>query len=165
MTYQPKPGDYGVLATNGNFARLIQVGTLSPWNHAIIYIGVLGMVDGWIAEATPRGVILSHISKYDGGRIAWNQHEEITDIQRSQVLNYGLLKIGDPYDFIDIGILAFRILGLRLPHLFTGYVAKSKGLICSELVAKAYKMAGITLVEKDDNLVTPRDLAVRLIYQ
>ena len=58
--YEPKPGDFGVVKTNGLAARLIQLGTASRWNHAFIYIG-----GGVIAEARPKeGLVLKSVSQY-----------------------------------------------------------------------------------------------------
>ena len=155
---KPIPGQYGVVATPGFFGFLIRLGTFSRWNHAFIYIG-----KGQIVEANPKGVQVMPVSEYPN--IAWNQHEPLTATQRLAIVDTATSFIGKPYDFTDIFILTFRCLGLKLPRFFFGNVSKHKGLICSELVAKAYKSAGIELVAKADNLVTPSDLAYRLIYQ
>lgn len=156
--YKPVPGDYGTVATSGFFGFLIRLGTFSRDNHAFIYIG-----DGKIIEANPAGVQITELSQYSN--VAWNQHENLSSSQRLAILDSAHTFVGKPYDFIDIGILAFRILGMKLPHFLTGNVTKHKGVICSELVAKSYKSAGIVLVDKADNLVTPSDLTYRLIYQ
>jgi len=160
MSYTPRPGDYGVIKTKGFFGKLIRLGTMSRWNHAVVCVDEHSLV-----EANPTGVELSPITKYP--LIAWNQHEELTAAQRTAIVNAAVDLVGRPYGFFDIFVLALRILGLKVLSntKLMEYAAKQYGVICSELVAIAYDKAGIELVNKPDNLVTPGDLAERLIYQ
>ena len=159
--YKPRIGDYGVIRSTGLFARLIQVGTVSRWNHVFIYVG-----DGNIVEATPKGVILSPVSKYN--LIAWNQHEELDSKERYVIADFAMSKIGQPYNFIVIGNIALRILGLKIfakTKLMYRWAQATKGYICSELTAEAYEAIGENLCKKDADLTTPGDLAERLVYQ
>lgn len=159
MSYTPRPGDYGVVKTNGIVAKLIRLGTLSRWNHAVICIeGDL------LVEARPVGVSFGKASSYE--HIAWNQHESITDEQRAEIVDYAVAQIGKPYGFLDIFTIFLRIVGLRVPPVkLWNKLSKREGFICSELVAEAYDKASFTLINKPLNLVTPGDLAERLIYQ
>jgi len=158
--YEPKPGDYGCVKTNGLMGKLIRLGTLSRWNHAFIYIG-----QGKIIEANPRGVEISLISKYP--HIAWNRHEKINDIQREGIIWKAHQIIGKPYGFFLIIDLTLRILGLKIlaNTKLMKYLSTKNGYICSELVAECYSHVQHPLFEKPDYLVTPGDLAERLIYQ
>jgi hypothetical protein len=159
MAYTPKPGDYGVVKTSGFVGRLIRIGTTSRWNHAVICAG-----PGVLVEANPTGVAISPINKYKV--IAWNQHESITEDQREKIVDHALSLVGRPYGFFDIFIIFLRILGLRLPpQKLWNKLAKGMGYICSELVAECYLSANFELINKPVNLVTPGDLAERLIYQ
>jgi uncharacterized protein YycO len=161
--YKPQVGDYLVVKTNGIAAKLIRLGTLSRWNHAAIVVSVDGDVP-LIVEARPTGVALKPINQYTS--VAFNQHEELTPKQRQDIVEHANKQVGKPYGFLDILIIALRILGLRLPpvKLWTR-IAKHQGYICSELVAECYQKAGMALSDKDACLVTPGDLAERLIYQ
>jgi cell wall-associated NlpC family hydrolase len=158
--YEPRPGDYGVVKTKGIFGKIIRFGTMSRWNHTFIYIG-----DGLIIEANPTGVSISSATKYPV--IGWNQHEELTTKQRTTVVKEAKRLINRPYGFLDIGNLILRILGLKMlaNTSFINTLAKRYGVICSELVALSYYAAGIDLCRKPANIVTPGDLAERLIYQ
>ena len=160
MAYEPRPGDYVVIKTKGAFGKLIRVGTMSRWNHAVVYIG-----DGLIIEAKPTGVFISKASDYD--LIGWNQHEELTDGQREVIVNEAHRLIDRPYGFLDIANLALRILGLKLlaNTSLLEKMSERYGVICSELVALCYDAAKIDLCNKPANIVTPGDLAERLIYQ
>jgi cell wall-associated NlpC family hydrolase len=160
MTYQPEIGDFGIIKSNGIAARLIQIGTVSRWNHAFIYIG-----DGKIIEAMPsKGITISEITKYN--KIAWNQHQDLTDKQRNVIVKKAESLVGTIYGFLDIFLLGLRILGLKfLGGKFLEKLAMRQGIICSELVAICYDSAGVELVNKPEYLVTPGDLAEYLIYQ
>ena len=158
--YTPRPGDYGVVKTNGFFGKLIRLGTMSRWNHCFIYIG-----DNKLVEANPRGVAISSLSKYP--LIAWNQHEGLTREQREKISSYARSLVGKGYSFITIALLVFRILGLKALSNMNFFInlGKKDGFICSELVAESYSKSGVLLLNKDNSLIVPGDLAERLIYQ
>jgi hypothetical protein len=157
--YEPRPGDYAVVKTGGLIGRLIRIGTTSRWNHNFIYLG-----DDLIIEARPIGVKFGKASKYN--ILAYNKHEDLTSEQRKDIVDFAIDQVGKSYGYLDIFILFLRILGLGLPpsRLWVR-LAKRQGYICSELVAEAYAYADFTLRNKPDALVTPGDLAERLIYQ
>ena len=158
-SYEPRIGDYGVVRSNGIFARLIQIGTVSRWNHAFIYVG-----NGQIVEANPRGVALSPATKYK--TIAWNRHEDLDTKERYIIVEHAMAQVGKPYNFFVIANLALRILGLKvLANTKLLYkMAQGEGYICSELAAECYKVAGADLFTKAPDLVTPGDLTERLVY-
>ena len=159
MNYQPRIGDYGVVRSNGWAARLIQIGTVSRWNHAFIYIG-----NDEIVEANPRGVAISPVSKYK--EIAWNQHEDLTDNQRKIIVNKAKSFVGSPYGFGAILVIALKILGLRfIPKILSNVAENEKSVICSQLVAWSYSVAKKKVSDKPHAFTTPGDLAFRLIYQ
>ena len=159
MIYEPQIGDFGIIKSKGIAARLIQVGTVSRWNHAFIYIG-----DGKIIEAMPsKGITTNEVTKYE--KIAWNQHQGLSKNQRMMIINKAQGLIGKEYGFLDILVIALRILGFKfLTGKFLEKLTMRQGIICSELVAICYEEAGITL-NKPEYLITPGDLAEYLIYQ
>jgi len=160
MPYRPRIGDYGVVKTSGWVGKLIRLGTASRWNHAFIYIG-----NGQIVEANPTGVEISPVAKYP--IIAWNKHEDLNNDQRDAVVAYAKTTVGKPYAFLVIGNIVLRILGLKIlaNTKILRKLAQQPGYICSELVAESYNSIGIKLYNKPLDLVTPGDLAERLIYQ
>ena len=159
MTYKPQLGDYGVVQTSGFIGWLIQLGTLTKYNHAFIYVG-----DDQIIEATPRrGVILSPVSKYEN--IAWNQHEAKTDAQRDQIVKYALKHLGNRYSFLDYFAIILRILRFEAPYWLTAHLANTSAVICSELVARVYRACEFSVDgERPDFYITPSDLIYRLLY-
>jgi len=159
MTYQPQPGDYGCVQTNGVIGFLIQLGTLTKFNHAFIYVG-----DGQIIEATPRkGVILSPVDKYSN--IAWNQHEPKTDEQRAELVAEAKTHLGNKYSFIDYIAIILRMLRFNAPEWLINRLDNSPDVICSQLVAAVYRACGYIIDgEMPEFYVTPSDLIYRLLY-
>ena len=158
--YVPRPGDFGVVKTDGIIGRLIRVGTASRWNHAFIYLG-----DGLIVEANPTGVAISSVSKYP--QIAWNRHTNIPAKTRDKIVEAAYKEVGKPYAFLDIIVIFLRIIGLRFirPNTFWKKLSDINGWFCSELVSYCYRISGIPILKKKDDLVTPGDLAEFLVYQ
>jgi len=159
VTYQPQLGDYGIVQTNGFIGWLIQLGTLTKYNHAFIYIG-----DGQIIEATPRhGVVVSPVSKYEN--IAWNQHEPKSDEQRVGLCVQAHIHLGNKYSFLDYFAIILRILRFNAPNWLIYSLDKSPDVICSQLVAAIYRACGFTVDgERPDFYITPSDLIYRLLY-
>ncbi len=158
MTYKPQLGDYGVVATKGTIGFLIQLGTLTKFNHAFIYIG-----DGKIIEAQPGGVVISEVSKYSN--IVWNKNEPKTDKQRVALVNKALTHLGHSYSFLAIAAIALQIFHIPRPSWMTKRLAKSGDDICSQLVAQDYRACGFQVDgTKPDFYITPSDLIYRLLY-
>ena len=159
MTYQPQLGDYGCVQTNGVIGFLIQLGTVTKYNHAFIYVG-----DGKIIEATPRkGVILSPVSKYTN--IAWNQHEEKTVAQRDGLVKEALKHLGNKYSFLDYFAIILRMARFNAPDWLITKLDSSPDVICSQLVAAVYRSCGFTVDgEMPEYYCTPSDLVYRLLY-
>ncbi len=159
MKYEPQLGDYGCVQTNGIVGFLIQLGTLTKYNHAFIYLG-----DGKIIEATPRhGVIISPVTNYTN--IAWNQHEPKTDEQRKALVAQALTHFGDHYSFLAFLAIGMRILHIKSPKWMRERLTKSKNEICSELVARDYRACDFVVEgQRPDFFISPSDLIYRLLY-
>jgi len=172
MSYQPRIGEIGLVKTTGTFARIINFGTQSRWNHSIIYVGhracdkncSLYGCKGKIVEANPKGVQLSLIEKYP--TVAWSKHIKFTKMQGVIAADHAISLIGKPYNFFDIAQLAFRILGAKL--LTKGFLTKmgsnTFGYICSELTSECWSKASIPFILKAIELVSPGDQAEFFIY-
>ena len=154
----PNIGDYFVVKTNGLAGLLIRLGTGSKWNHAGIYIG-----DGKIVEARPVGVTISKLDKYDKNPILWNTVvDNLNTDQGQKIADRAKGFVGDSYGFWSIINIGFKILFLGLfPNLKRA--ENEKSVICSQLVAWSYSVGGIKLSKKQHALVSPKDLAERLI--
>jgi uncharacterized protein YycO len=158
--YSPSIGDYFVVKTHGLAGLAIRLGTFSDWNHAGIYIG-----DGLIIEARPTGVSISKLSKYNGYTIAWNQHEGLTEEQRAKIVKRAHKFVGGKYGGWSILALGLKCLGLWVFPNIIKRAENENAVICSQLVAWSYSIGGVKVSKKKHALVTPKDLAFRLIFQ
>ena len=164
MTYNPKPGDIGIVRSNGLPARLIQIGTLSRWNHCFIYVG-----DNRIIEATPKGVRLTLLGYYYGPKIVWNKHQAWTneDVQRKQIVVGAFNALNEPYNWTNIVRFVLRTLGLGIfaNTKWMKYLAKKDGYICSELTEQLYTNAGNSLTHQDPGATSPGDIVEAVLFQ
>jgi cell wall-associated NlpC family hydrolase len=153
----PDLGDYGVVRTSGWGAALIRFGTHSNYNHAFVYVG-----DGQIVEAEPQGARLGSVTEY--GNVLWSR-VPLDGPQRGAIAAIARKMIGTPYNWVDIAALTLACLGLKLPPVMDR-VRDDRQLICSQLVDRAYELAGVHLFKdgRPDEAVTPGDLA-RLIEE
>ena len=156
---EPAIGSYGLVRTKTISAWFIQFGTKSYFDHAFIYLG-----DGRIAEATPRkGIHIGDVHSYSN--IAWNKHEDVSQAQGIAIANAAESLTGQKYLFRAIFAIACKILHIPLPKKFYGDLELAQGAICSEFVVKARRKAGVPIEgNKPDYLVSPADLANRLLY-
>lgn len=151
----PQAGDYFVVATNGVVARLIRWFTGSWANHCGICLG-----GDLVVEANPGGVAVGHLSEYAGEHIAWS-HFDLTEKEQDRIVGACNAMLGIPYSFKDIAAMVLKRAGVKwwAAHRLN----RGDRLICSQLVVRAYRVAGFDLVPNvPDNYVTPGDLAAVL---
>ena len=162
ISYKPRAGDIGIVRSSGIAARLIQIGTLSRWNHVFIYIG-----NGLIIEATPSGVRLGSVNQYTN--IVWNKHQEWyneTD-SREAIVKGAFRALEKPYNWVNILTIFFRTIGLKIlaNTKLMKRLADKDGYICSELAEELYVNTGNALVTKPAGITTPGDLIESVVYQ
>ncbi len=151
------PGHYGVVSGSGFVSSGIKLSTRSPWSHAFVVIE-----DGKTIEAGGKGAFIGSVSDHHEHHLAFNLNEPLTDEQRASIVSYAHSLVGVPYGYVDIALLAVKCWTGHTPkHLIARYESE-RALICSQLVARCYAHAGITLCPgKLDALVTPGDLGLR----
>lgn len=154
----PRLGDFGIQAGSGWAMWCVRLGTLSRYGHACVAIGTPddGMVQ--IVEAMPEGVRIraSAVGEWTWGNV------ELTDTQRMDIALIATAEEGKPYDWGSIAGFVLRHFGAHLRGRSKDH--PDTKLICSELVAWAYREAGVDLfpgVAPGD--VSPGDLANYLV--
>jgi cell wall-associated NlpC family hydrolase len=162
MAVTPDPGDFGLTSIVGGVGRAIRLGQWllgdgwSAYQHAFIYLG-----DGLILEAEPGGARVADLAQYDGRPMLWSTGRiPLTPEHRQRIHDLALDMRGVPYSFSDYASLALHRLHVPAPHL-RAYIRSSGHMICSQLVDRAYEMAGIHLFDDGrwEGDVTPGDLA------
>lgn len=153
-----EPGRYVCVRTTGLVAKVIELATLSPYDHTFVIVST----GGDIVEAEPWGARKAHISEY-AGRLAVINSEPMGPDQQVQIVNAALKMIGVPYNdlgFIEDGLEAItgRVAKWLLRHAET-----SHGVICSQLAARSGAAAGYDwrCGKLSDSQVTPALLAQR----
>ena len=148
------PGDFGVMATSGWAARLIQIVTRSRVNHAILYLG-----NGWCIEGSPDGAGYVRADAYPD--TYWS-NMDLTDAQRDGIVAHGRSHLGAPYSWLDVAAIGFaHIFGRAVPPFIRRRLSLPNRLECAQLVDLSYLEAGVHLFD-DGRLpgdVMPADLA------
>ncbi|MBY8883357.1 hypothetical protein K7472_00665 [Streptomyces sp. PTM05] len=157
---QPLPGDIGLTRIPGAAGLFIKIGQwingngFADWEHAFLVLP-----EGRLLEAEPGGARVRALSEYDGARVLYVCPDDLTDQQRTAIVQDCGRYTGVPYSFLDYLAIAAHRFRLRLPGL-RRYVASTRHMICSQLVDQCYQDAGVHLF--DDNrwpgYVTPMAL-------
>ena len=132
---------------NGDGFRKVQ--------HVGIYLG-----DGQTIEAMPGGAIIGELDLFDPRSLVWSTGLlDLTQNERSVICDYGRGLEGVPYSWLDYDALAMHRFHIPTPGL-RRYIETSGHMICSQLVDRVYKLAGIQLFSDGrwDGDVTPADL-------
>lgn len=155
MATTPMPGEFGVVRTTGWFPQLIRLFTQSQVNHAFIVLE-----DGHsIVEAQRVGAVISDLSKWETGHLVVYSRIHDTPITAAEVCKEARALVGTPYNFLDLVALALLLVGRRWTWLLDR-AKRPDRLICSQLVDRAFTLAGLQLFDdkRPDNEVTPGDL-------
>lgn len=155
MASTPKPGEFGVVRTSGWFPQAIRLLTRSQVNHAFIVLE-----DGHsIVEAQAVGAVISDLSKWETGHLVVYSRIHRDPATATAVCAAARSLVGTPYNFLDIGALAFLLLGFRWAWLLNR-AQSLRRLICSQLVDRSFALAGQRLFAdgRPDGEVTPGDL-------
>lgn len=140
----PRPGDFGLVAINGEAGRLIRVGQWlngdgwGRYQHAVLVLD-----NGELIEAEPGGARIRPVSEYDGTNVAWSDWP-LTDAERAAIVAAGRPLEGVPYSFLDYLALAAKRLHIPIPGL-RKYIAATGHDICSQLVDLGYQLGGQTM--------------------
>lgn len=135
MTYQP--GDIGLCKGTGWEDRLIEAGEhlhgdgrWSIYSHAFIVTGA----DGPTVEAQAAGVVRSTVASHGP---AVKIFSPPAGVDRSKVVEFGVSRLGDTYDYLDDVLLGVDCL------LHTRLRQRRPGTwICSELASAALTAGG-----------------------
>lgn len=149
--------DADVLLFSGNglsslFIRLI---SWSRYSHVGLVMRQRGRV--LCAEATGAGVhlvIMSELTKKYDGRIDYYEWVGGSDDEREEALGFIIDQLGKPYDFGSGLRFAFALVfGGIQRHV------KNEKWFCSELVAKAFEVAGMDwFAGRKTDYISPKDL-------
>lgn len=180
MTYEPQPGDIGLVAIGGGVGRAIRIGQYllakaddhrprlvandrdwADYQHAFVYLGVNPDTNiPEVIEAEPGGARIRPLTEYQPDEIYWcsNIGAKLTGDQRKLVVSVARGFEGTPYSFLDYFVLTLHKEHLPVPFL-QNYVNSTHHMICSQLAARSYDLAGVPLFDGEwPGDVDPLDL-------
>ena len=148
----------------------IKVGTLSRYSHAMVYFG-----NNIVVEAVADGVTDEHsvTEATTGCDLATVfRHAKATPEQLQRVVQFAKSKVGGAFAVAGVyggaGILAFGLASLAVPLMINRSITNSitealrgkRSYFCSELVADAYRNAGLPLGRYGNtpSLMNPGDI-------
>jgi hypothetical protein len=154
------------------FARATRFATASPWSHVGILFRPVAVDRVLVLEAQQspgvRPVCLSsfldnylHSGAPYPGRLLVVRHDaldQIDEAKRSTFFSWMVDELGRPYSLTRTAIIGVRqlvnLIGLRIAYRY-----RLNGVICSEVVATAYRRLGVHLDYNPRGFITPGDIA------
>jgi len=152
LKYQP--GDFILTHGTSLFDSLIQLFTMSHWNHTALIVDSKGS----IMELVEQGIKKHSIKKYDKQEV-FIVKTDFGEQDRKEILDYAyaMLKRHQNYGFFQIASITLKIITK------SRLIIKLDGTqICSEFVANALSRGGIVW-ESDVSLITPADLYNKIV--
>lgn len=154
MPIVPQAGDFGITAGGGAPMWAVRLGTMSRYGHACICSGVGD--DGLrIIEPMPGGC-RRRVAR--AGEFVWSD-VDLDPAQRAAIIDYAATTVGIPYDWPAIAGFVARFWGAKVGIRGGDRPASGKHLMCSEMVVRAYRAAGVDMAPgKPAGSVSPGDL-------
>jgi len=170
----PMPGDFFLSHISGYsphkrdwyLAKLTQIGTGSPYVHAGIWLG-----QGCAIEAIPGGIDVFEWEDEEEPNVIWSTGLiDLTTEQRRKIVEraYQLEDMEKPYSFRKFIPVAFSLPNLgsfvsyqKSMNDYPRWLQKAfcaESIYCSEFVVECYRYAGVDLIKKATDFVSPRDL-------
>ena len=169
---QLEPGD--ILLSSGTTIQSfgIQLVTLAPVSHALVYLG-----EGSVAEAVGEGVRTRALAAVvaEEQMVAAFRAPGFTPAQALRLRDWSLSQVGTRYNTVGVMLSAPFVISRRICELplvpgplrdacVRGFATVQLGasrddrFFCSQFVLEAYRQAGAPLSDADPRWVTPADL-------
>lgn len=153
---QLQKGDIILSTTSAKVSKMVKLATFSKYSHARIYIG-----DQNIIEAVEPVVIkrkLTEVLRDDLYAVVYRM-PGLTNEQTAKIVHYAKSQQGKGYDVSGaIGSSGVGVAVAGFIPRISNFITPEYDFYCSELVAFAYKSAGVKL-ETFSSQTTPEDLA------
>jgi hypothetical protein len=172
-----RDGDLLLCAGNDPFSRLIGWSTRSPWTHVALAFRWPGFGRVMVFEAVQqigvRAVPLSKFIRQSStgqrpypGKIILARHADYAEhagkpgsAATKRLGDFGIDRLGDPFDAGEIAKIALRIAVGRLHRKMPKMLGPKDEFICSEYVAKCLARIGVTIEWDGLGFIAPADFA------
>jgi hypothetical protein len=149
-------GDIILSTTSDPVSKIVKIATSSKFSHARLYIGgehVIEAIDPFVKKNKLIDVLKGDL------HAAVYRMPNLTEAQKNNIVNYAKKQIDKSYDLSGaIGSSGVGISVAGIIPTISNLIDPESDFYCSELVAFAYKNAGVKL-EKFSSQTTPKDLA------
>jgi cell wall-associated NlpC family hydrolase len=139
-----------IVSTTAQFmSGVIRLGTMSVVSHAALYAG-----GGSVIEAIQAGVTqhsLDAAMADDVLAVAY-RHPAMNALIAASIIAYAKKQVGQPYSAFGAAMAPYSTLCVTAG-------SQAAGFFCSELVAEAYRQAGLPLFDVPASCVTPENVA------
>jgi len=128
------------------------------WLHAAAYMG-----DGYLCEAGTSGVRYVPVSNYVGEHmIRLRRDPSLTDPERWRLAIQAVVRLGEPYDFLEILSVFKHSLSTSWTAAFRSQFSRNRrSVICSQLYADAFMtVTGRLLSTNAHAAITPATLSL-----
>ncbi len=167
-----RTGDLLFCSGQNIFANAIKLATGSPWSHVGILFRPVAVDRVLVLEAqmSPgvRPICLSsfldnyqHSGRPYRGQLVLARHagiDHVSEERQREFFSWLVDELGRPYSVARTARIAARqslnLIGLRFPRMRV-----RQGIICSEIVANAYRRLGVRLPYNPRGFITPGDIA------
>lgn len=168
---QIKSGDILLCSGKSIFSKLIQGATNSPYSHVAFILRVDSIDRILVLESVEsigvRTVTLrSYLNDYNGtgnpydGSIMIARHAKLDQKNIPNLSQYGMDRLGYPYNSEEIAEIAARIALKGLFNKDSNLPVNPKSFICSEYAYDCYKSVGIEInYDKSQGFIYPADFA------
>jgi len=152
---QLQKGDIILSTTSDSVSKVVKFATNSKYSHARIYIGNSQVIEA-IDPVVKKDLIID-VMKGDLYTVVY-RYTGLTEMQKLKIVHYADQQQGKEYD-LSGAVGSSRVGMIASPALtITNLIDSESDFYCSELVAFAYKHAGVRL-EFFSSATTPKDLA------
>ncbi|MCC5811254.1 MAG: hypothetical protein JJU06_12865 [Ectothiorhodospiraceae bacterium] len=167
-----EPGDIIATASDGRNSRAIQWTTNAPHSHAILYFGGGSAVDAMPGDGVTEDLLARKLRGVAVASVF--RHRTATREQREMASKWAAMQADKPYNTLGaarLGIergsntylLRFTRVGVLILTYEEQAARSTRGgrdasFFCTELIFRAYEIAGAPLVEVPAHLVSPGKL-------
>lgn len=164
LTKIVKTGDLLFYSGDDEVSKLIRWATNSHWSHVGILFKIESLNRLLLLESVESyGVRLIPLSKYihngsaaegaeSDSRLIVARHSCLDDEKVSQLINFGIEEITQPYDSQEISRIMIRI------ATGEGKKERDRAYICSELIHECFLSAGIEIPYNEKGFISPEDI-------
>src|SRR5579862_2993407 len=163
LKYELRPGDVLLIEGRSRISRMISRITVSPWTHAVLYIGRLNDMEDEevtnmirqhievkdnvrliVEDLLDKGTIIEPLNSYRNHYIRICRPIGLTQSDRNLVITYVVKALGQPYNVRHLlDLLRFLLPWTILPRrwgstLFRTSTGEPESGICSSLIAEAF---------------------------